>query len=476
MMSAAMILAAALSAALAAAQAAHAHVQQHGTDIVNELSAFVTLPNVASDHDGIEKNAAALVAMFGKRGIEARLLRVGNAPPIVIAEWGKGDRVVNFYAHYDGQPVDAAQWAIAPWSPAVKDGRLYGRSASDDKAPIVAMLAAIDAMQAAHIEPATRIRFVFEGEEEAGSPHLAEYLKQYANELRTDAWLICDGPVHQSGRLQLYYGARGVTDVEITTYGPSRPLHSGHYGNWAPNPIVALTHLIDSLRDTDAKILIPGFYDDVTPLTAAERAAIAEFPDVDSALKHELALGRTEGDGRALALQILAPALNLRGFDAGHVGAKASNAIPSTASASIDFRLVPAQTPEGVQHRVESFLTSQGWFIVRETPDAATLLAHPRVVKMTWGAGYPAARTPLDSPFSARVIAAITEGTGTAPLRAPSLGGSVPMYLFMDGGKIPAVGLPIVNYDNNQHAANENVRIDYVKRGVEIFAALFAGI
>ena len=239
---------------------------------------------------------------------------------------------------------------------------------------------------------------------------------------------------------------------------------------------MALTHLIDSLRDTEAKILIPGFYDDVTPLTAAERAAIAEFPDVDSSLKHELALGRTEGEGHPLPLQILAPALNLRGFEAGHVGAKASNAIPSTASASIDFRLVPAQTPEGVQHRVESFLTSQGWFIVRENPDAAMLLAHPRVVKMTWGAGYPAARTPLDSPFSARAIAAITEGTGTAPLRAPSLGGSVPMYLFMNGGKTPAVGLPIVNYDNNQHAANENVRLDYVKRGVEIFAALFAGL
>jgi acetylornithine deacetylase/succinyl-diaminopimelate desuccinylase-like protein len=478
-----MILAAVLSAALAASQAAKAHVQQHHADIVGELTAFVALPNVASDHDGIEKNAAALVAMFGKRGVGARLLRPArkgdedvNAPPIVVAEWGKGDRVISFYAHYDGQPVDAAQWATPPWSPVVKEGRLYGRSASDDKAPIVAMLTAIDAMKAAHLEPATRIRFVFEGEEEAGSPHLAKYLKQYATELRTDAWMICDGPVHQSGKLELYYGARGVTDVEITTYGPSRPLHSGHYGNWAPNPIVELTHLIDSMRDTEAKILIPRFYDDVTPLTAAERAAIAEFPDVDTALKHELYLGRTEGEGRALALQILAPALNLRGFDAGHVGAKASNAIPSSATASIDFRLVPAQTPEGVQHRVESFLTAQGWFIVHDTPDAATLLAHSRVVKMQWGAGYPAARTPLDSPFSTRVIHVIAEGTGTAPLRAPSLGGSVPMYLFMNGGQTPAIGLPIVNYDNNQHAANENVRIDYVERGVEIFAALFAGL
>ncbi|HEX3109590.1 MAG TPA: M20/M25/M40 family metallo-hydrolase, partial [Thermoanaerobaculia bacterium] len=152
-----MILAAALSAALTAAQAARAHVQQHEAEIVGELRSFVALPNVASDHDGIEKNAAALVAMFGRRGIEARLLRVNDAPPIVVAEWGKGDRVINFYAHYDGQPVDPAQWATTPWSPVIKDGRLYGRSASDDKAPIVAMLAAIDAMKAAHVEPAARI-------------------------------------------------------------------------------------------------------------------------------------------------------------------------------------------------------------------------------------------------------------------------------------------------------------------------------
>ena len=174
--------------------------------------------------------------------------------------------------------------------------------------------------------------------------------------------------------------------------------------------------------------------------------------------------------------QILAPALNLRGFEAGHVGAKAANAIPSTASASIDFRLVPAQTPEGVQRKVESFLTKEGWFIVRDTPDAATRAAHPRVVRMVWGAGYPAARTPLDSPFSTRVVRAMTEGTGIAPLRAPSLGGSVPMYLFTNEGRTPVIGVPIVNYDNNQHAANENLRIDYLKRGVEIFAALFAGM
>jgi acetylornithine deacetylase/succinyl-diaminopimelate desuccinylase-like protein len=474
-----MILAVALAASLSAAQAARTYVQQHEAEVVAELRAFVALPNVASDRDGIERNAAAIVAMFGRRGIEARVLRLNNAlnnaPPLVIAEWGQGDRVINFYAHYDGQPVDPAQWATPPWSPVIKDGRLYGRSASDDKAPIIAMLAAIDSMKAAHVEPSTRIRFVFEGEEEAGSPHLAAYLQQYANELRTDAWMICDGPVHQSGKLQLYFGARGVTDVEITTYGPSRPLHSGHYGNWAPNPIVALTHLIDSMRDTEAHILIPGFYDDVTPLTAAERAAIAEFPAVDVPLKRELALFRTEGEG-SLALQILAPALNLRGIEGGHVGSKASNAIPSSATASIDFRLVPAQTPEGVQRRVESFLTAQGWFVVHDTPDQATLLGHPRVVKLTWGAGYPAARTPLDSPFAARVVRAISEGTGTAPLRAPSLGGSVPMYLFMNGGRTPAVGLPIVNYDNNQHAANENVRLDHVKHGVEIFAALFAGL
>ena len=473
---------------------------RHEREIVLELMQLVAIPNLASDRVNIERNAAAIAEAFTRRGAIVRLLRVEGAPPLVVASLlasrpsgalpGAAVPTIAVYAHYDGQPVDAAQWTAPPWQPVLRDpagaaiepsahidaeSRLYGRSSSDDKAPIVAMLAALDALRSAHAEPAVNLKFVFEGEEEAGSPHLASYITQYYSELAADGWLLCDGPVHQSRHAQLYFGARGVTDLEITVYGPARPLHSGHYGNWAPNPIVALTHLIDSMRDAGARILIEHFYDDVAPLTPAERAALSAIPSFDDELKRELALGRTEG---ALPLNeaILQPALNLRGFIAGHVGEQASNTISTEARASIDFRLVPAQTPERVRQLVEQHVAKQGFFIVHEDPDTVVRRAHAVVAKLIWGAGYPAARTPLDAPLSRRVAAVIGEATGVMPYKLPSLGGSVPMYLFTNSGRTPVVGVPIVNHDNNQHAANENVRIQNLWDGIEIFAALFSGL
>ncbi len=454
---------------------------KHEKEIVAELTALVAIPNLASDKANIERNAAALVEAFTRRGAALQLLRVEGAPPLVIATFaGRAAKsTVTFYAHYDGQPVDPSQWTTPPWQPVLRgeggEARLYGRSTSDDKAPIVAMLAALDALAHAHAQPAVNLKFVFEGEEEAGSPHLAQYLQRYGSELATDAWMLCDGPVHQSRHSQLYFGARGVTGLEITVYGPARPLHSGHYGNWAPNPIVALTHLIDSMRDADAHILIEHIYDDVAPLTPAERDALAAIPPLDDQLKRELALGRTEGT-LPLNEAILQPALNLRGFVAGHVGEQASNAISAEARASIDFRLVPAQTPERVRQLVEAHVAKQGFFIVHEEPDAETRRAHPAVAKLVWEPGYPSARTPLDAPLSRRVATVLSEATGVEPYRLPSLGGSVPMYLFTNGGRTPVVGVPIVNHDNNQHAANENVRLQNLWDGIEVFAALFSGL
>src|SRR5207247_4570319 len=213
-----------------------------------ELLDFLAIPNLASDTANIEKNAGAIKAMFAKRGIEARLLRVAGAPPLVVADVrsARATKTIAFYAHYDGQPVDPAQWKTPPWQPVLRtasgetaevsahidpESRIYARSASDDKAPIMAMLSALDALKAVKASPSINLKFVLEGEEEAGSPHLAAYFDRYTNELAADGWMLCDGPVHQSRRMQLYFGARGVTDLEMTVYGPLRPLHSGHYGN-----------------------------------------------------------------------------------------------------------------------------------------------------------------------------------------------------------------------------------------------------
>ncbi|MBV9494801.1 MAG: M20/M25/M40 family metallo-hydrolase, partial [Acidobacteria bacterium] len=323
-----------------AARAARVYRTAHEQEILAELVELLKIPNVASDTANIGRNADAIVAMCVKRGIAARQLRIEGAPPLVVAEVKapKAKQTIAFYAHYDGQPVDATQWTVTqPWQPLVKDGFVYARGASDDKAPILGFLVALDALRAAKIAPSVNLKFVFEGE-------------------AADAWVLCDGPVHQSRRMQLFFGARGVTDAELTVYGPLRALHSGHYGNWAPNPIVTLTHLMDSMRDTDGRILIDGFYDDITPLTPAEREALAAIPDIDASLRRELALGRTEGSGKPLNEQILLPALNVRGIASGRVGEGASNTINTEARASIDFRLVPAQTPASVRAKVEAHL------------------------------------------------------------------------------------------------------------------------
>ena len=471
----------------------------HEREIVRELTGLLSLPNVASNLDDIRRNAGHLMEMLRRRGFSTRLLEGGpEARPAIYAELATpgARRTVVFYAHYDGQPVTPSKWSSDPWKPVLRSGplgpgvheidlatvqgpfdgewRLFARSASDDKAPIVALLAGLDALRAAGIPPSVNLKLFLEGEEEAGSTHLTEILQRHADLLAADVWILCDGPVHQTRRMQIYFGARGVMGLEATVYGPMRPLHSGHYGNWAPNPAVELTHLIAGLRDTEGRILIPGFYDNVRPITDDERKAIAALPEVETALKNELGLGRSEGGDAPLQERVMLPALNLRGLRAAEVGEGAANAIPTEALASIDFRLVPDQTPERVRQLVEDHLRRQGWHVVAEAPDRETRLAHPRVVRLEWEGGYPPARTDMDLPASRAVAAAIEESLGGPVLRLPILGGSVPMYLFAEAVHVPIIGVPIVNHDNNQHGNDENLRLQNLWDGIEVFGVLMA--
>jgi acetylornithine deacetylase/succinyl-diaminopimelate desuccinylase-like protein len=449
----------------------------HESAILDELRAFLAIPNIASDTPNIERNAAALAEMLRHRGIEPRMLRVEGAPPVVFGEIRTKDakETLVLYAHYDGQPVDPAKWDSDPFTPVLRGDRLYARSASDDKAPIIAMLASLDALRASKIPLRVNVKLFFEGEEEAGSPHLGAILEQHRDLLKdAQLWIIADGPEHQSGRAQLYFGARGVLGLELTTYGPARPLHSGHYGNWAPNPIAELATLIASMRDTEGKILIPGFYDDVRPIGDVERRAIAAAPSPDSALRAELALGRSEGQGAPLAETLLRPALNLRGIRGGAVGAGAANAVPTEATASIDFRLVPDERPAKVRELVEAHLARLGYHVVRATPDTATRRRFPKVVKVEWDSGYAALRVPLDAPFSRAVVRAAASTLGTAPVEVPILGGSLPLSTFGDALGAPVVVVPIANHDDNQHAANENLRLQNLWDGIEEYAGLFA--
>lgn len=480
-------------ALLAVPAPARAWREANEAAIVRQLADFVSIPNLASEAANVEKNAAWLLSQLQQRGLEVRRLQEPGAPPAVFAELrapGAG-RTVVFYAHFDGQPVDPAQWKSPPWSPVLRDkagrdlpmpakgervdpeSRLYGRSTSDDKAAIVAMLAALDALRSSGAAPSVNLKFYFEGEEEVDSPHLRATLDHHRDLLRADAWIFCDGPMHQSGRPVVVYGARGITSVELTVYGPARPLHDGHYGNWAPNPAMLLASLLASMRDPDGRVLVAGFADGVAPLSAAQRAAVDAAPKIDAELRQSLGLAHTEAGDAPIAERILQPAINLRGISAGKVGAQAANAIPAEARASIDFRLVPDQTGDHVREAVEGHLRGQGYFVVRDPPDVQTRLAHARVVRAEWRPGYAGYRTPMELPFARAVSAVVGGANGGSPVELPNMGGSVPLSTLHEILGAPVVIVPIANPDNNQHAANENLRVGNLWTGIDLFAALF---
>jgi acetylornithine deacetylase/succinyl-diaminopimelate desuccinylase-like protein len=477
----------------------HAYRAAHEPQIIREFAEFLSIPNLASDGANIRKNADYIASMLKRRGVQSRLLDVRGGPPIVYGELNSpgAKHTLIFYAHYDGQPVDETQWTSPPWKPTLRDKRLeddgkevsltslpdslpgewriYARSAGDDKAPIQALMSALDSLHASGEQPSVNLKFFFEGEEEAGSPHLPDAIRRYSDPLKADLWMLCDGPVHQSRRMQVFFGARGEVGVEMTIYGPTRALHDGHYGNWAPNPAALAAGLISSMRDRDGHIKIQGFYDDVHPVSESERKAIDAMPDVDSGLKTELGLAWTEGEPEKLPMRIMAPALNVRGISAGHVGDKAQNAVPTEAQVSIDFRLVPAQTPERVRQLVEDHVRKEGFYVVRQAPTAEERLTHPRIIRMDWDPGEPPSRTSMDLPASRAVVKTIEDSVGPI-VKTPTLGGTVPMYLFSDTLHTPVIGVPIANHDDNQHAANENLCLQNLWDAIDMFSDLLLNV
>jgi acetylornithine deacetylase/succinyl-diaminopimelate desuccinylase-like protein len=479
-------------------QQVDAYRATHEKDIVTQLDALTRLPSVAARPQALAATADRLEYELRIRGFETiQFIAKGGSPPAVFGFYHVhgAKRTVVFYAHYDGQPVTPSQWASDPFGPVMRDGplsptakavdwrhaktpldpdwRLFGRAAADDKASIIAFLAAFDALRALHRAPSVNLKVLWEGEEEAGSPHLAAILQDHAAQLRSDLLLIGDGPVHQSDAPTLYFGARGAMGLDLTIYGPLHPLHDGHYGNWVPNAAVMAAELIASMRDSNGRILIPGFYHDVRSLTAADRAAIAKLPPVENTLRREFGIGRTEGNA-GLSASVMGPALNIRGISSGAVGAAANNAIPTQADISIDFRLVPDQTPEHVRMEVERFLTAKGWTLVSAAPDLDTRLSHSRIIRVGWSSGYPGLRTDLDTPAARALITSAHDAAGGRLALVPMMGGSVPLSLFHHILGVPVIILPIVNHDDSQHAPNENLRLKNLWDGIDVYAAEMA--
>ena len=481
-------------------EAARSYRERHGAEILASYADFLRIPNVDGDAENIERNVEYMRAELERRGVEVEIWRLPDASPIVYGELEAPEarRTFGIYLHYDGQPVDPAKWTTpGPWTPtlytrAVEDGgsrrelpapgeaidpewRLYARGAGDDKAPFPAILAALDALEAAEIPRTANLRFFFEGEEEAGSTHLEQYMREHAETLSAvDGWLICDGPVHQSRRPQLVFGVRGYTGLDLTTYGANRYLHSGHYGNWSPNPALELAHLLASMKSPDGEVSIDGFHATTRQPGPEERAALEALPAIDETLRRELGLARTEGGGATLAERLLLPSLNIRGLESARVGDAARNIIPTTATASLDIRLVAGNDPADMLDRVEAHIRSLGYHVVREDPTTEERLTHPRIVRVDRREGYPAARTSMDDPFARWLIDATRHATEDPLVLLPTLGGSLPLYLFNDILGRPLVIVPIANHDDNQHAPDENLRIANLWYGIDLMATLFA--
>lgn len=473
------------------------YVRANQKAIVTELVTLLKIPNVAADKDNIRTNATLLREMLAKRGFTAEILETPGNPLV----WGElktpgAMRTLLLYAHYDGQPVNPKDWKQAsPFMPLLRDGRMedgaqelgdplarasyepreriYARSASDDKAPIVALLAAFDALKAAKVQPTSNIRIILDGEEEAGSPSIVPAIGKYRDKFAADAMFIFDGPVHPSERPTIVYGARGTLPVQLTVYGPKFPLHSGHYGNWVPNPAMRLAELVATMKDDNGKVTIDGFYDGIPPFNAEERAILDGVPDDPAALLELFGVAGPEAPGLKLQDALQYPSLNIRGLSSAFVGGDARTIIPATAIAEIDIRLVKETPARRMHDLLLAHIRKQGWHVVTSDPDDATRAKFSRIVKVTTqGEGTNAYRTSPLLPISKQLVAAMTKMFDEQPVQIRTSGGTVPIAQFIDALGFPAISVTTVNFDNNQHGENENLRLGHFFRSIPMLAAV----
>lgn len=478
-----------------------AFCQQQQNEWLQEFISFVRLPNTPLNEYHTRLNTTFMVNLMRSSGIERVQLLSASSPNVPPAIYGEvnvpgATRTIVLYAHYDGQPADSTRWYPGwhPFRPLIVEGnpstgfkpveeysmtrkpspdwRITGRGSADDKAGVFAIIKAYQTLRQLNIKPTVNLKFFFEGEEEVGSTHLPEILTRHASLLKSDGWIICDGPEHASGAPQMFLGVRGDAGMELTVYGSNRPLHSGHYGNWAPNPALLLSHLLVSMKNLNGQVLINNFYDSITPLNTDEQAALDALPVMDNDLKRSLGFSRAEAGSRGLSASLLLPSLNINGIQSAATGVLASNIIPSIATATLDLRLVPGIDYQVQQQRVEDHIREQGFYITSGIPTDEERKKYDRIIQVKRKPGYNAQKTPIDHPLAVAVIQALRQHTHNRLLVVPLMGGSLPLYMFRQFAGAYPITVPIANYDNNQHAENENLRLGNLWTGIEKMAAL----
>ena len=454
----------------------------------------LSIPNDAFYPDWIEQNVQWSEKNFAQRGFKTERISTQAAPLLLASRsFPKAKKTVLVYLQMDGQPVDPSRWTQDdPYQPEVKkqneegqweiidwtalknyqdDWRIFARSASDAKGPVAMFLAAMDAMAKIGQTPNYNLKVILDFEEELGSPNLPKAVLDNREMLAADLLVIFDGPMHRLNKPTLSFGARGIATIQLTTYGPIVPQHSGHFGNYVPNPAFKLAKLLASMKDEQGKVLIPGYYDGIV-LDQATKDILKATPHDEKQLQDLIQVGHFDRVGPNYQEAIQYPSLNVRGMQSGWINEKVRTIIPAWARAEIDVRLVKESNPERLLRLIKEHVENQGYLVLDREPTKEERLAHPKVATFTSKVSYQSFRTPLNSEIGLWLRKALKRGFGEEPIRVRMSGGSIPISPFVNTLDLPAVAVPTVNRDNNQHSPNENLRLGNYRDGIKTILAI----
>lgn len=428
---------------------------------INELSGLCAQPSVGAQNWGLHECADLVADMLRRRGFAVEILATGGAPVVFAERKGRLNKTILFYNHYDVQPPEPLElWESPPFEPTIRDGKLYARGVSDDKGHIVSRLHAIDALLEVDGELPCNIKFIIEGEEETSSVHLHSFVEENQERLAADACIWEFGGVDFREVPMQYLGMRGICYVELSVTTASIDSHSGLGGSIFPNAAWRLVWALNTLKGPDEHIKIPGHYDLVIPPSQHDRELMEALPEVSEEYKTRYGvdhfLGDIQGGVELRIAEVFEPTCTICGLTSGYQGPGSKTVLPARASAKVDFRLVPNQTPEDVLIKLRKYLDDQGF----------------SDVEITYLGGEPPARTSPDDPFVALVNRTAEPVYGVPMQIAPMVGGSGPNYPFIHLLKLPVVTAGVGYPGSQAHAPNENMRIDLYLKGAQHIARI----
>ncbi|MCO4319166.1 M20/M25/M40 family metallo-hydrolase [Phyllobacterium sp. 21LDTY02-6] len=437
------------------------HIDSNKESFIERVMDYVRHPSISSQNIGIREVADILVQMLGKLGMDVEAIAT-RGHPMIVGRWGHkpGKPTILLYGHYDVQPPEPLEaWLSPPFEPTIRDGRIYARGIGDNKGQHFAQLLAIESHLAVNADLPCNVIVLLEGEEEIGSPHIAEFVRQHGERLKADLVVTADGPIHASGRPTMTFGVRGMASFELRAKTASHDVHSGNFGGVVPNAIWKIVHLLGTMRNEAGNITIEGLHDAIVPPSDLERAAATALPIDLDAVKKELGLAALDApQGRPYYDRLMFhPTLTINGLHGGYGGPGTKTVLPCEAIAKCDIRLVEAMTPTDV-------LVKVGAHVRKHAPD----------VEFVPLDGMLPSKTPMDSPYGDAIRKAVLAAQGVEPLLYPTMGGSLPDYVFTKTLNIPAFVVPYANADEDNHAPNENLRIDCFVNGIRTGAALLA--